>query len=457
MADAIETVEEQGFGSSLMESIKGVAIGGILFLVSFIVLWMNEGRTDLSEVAKKSVAANAAAVDKATDGKFVSVTGELKTTEQLEDPELLKPGTYLRLDRKVEMFAWIEKSETKTKKKLGGGKTKTTKIWYEKQWTDSPDPPSEFTEPTGHENPPLPIQADSWKAKTGNVGPYAFDPSTASLPAAEALSITDAMVKTAEAPAAAPADKAEGEGDKAAPAEEKKADDEAAEDDGGKGKKKDKAAKKKRHGRKVVKKGGRIPAPTEAQKDRAETRAAAIAANKPASYTRADDTYLFRGTGSVGSPQVGDVRISFRALKPGAQVTLFGQQQGDKVIAHTSTKDDVTMYRALNGTRDQAIKQLSDEHKTVGWILRIVGFVLMWVGLTMFFGPINALLDVVPFLGSAGRFLIGIAMFPVALVLSLITIVLSMIAHSPILLTLFILALAGGGYFLYQKKKKTAA
>jgi hypothetical protein len=77
MSDAIETVEEQGLGSSLMESIKGVAIGGILFLVSFIVLWMNEGRTDLSAVAKKSVIANAAAVDKATDGRFVSVTGEL--------------------------------------------------------------------------------------------------------------------------------------------------------------------------------------------------------------------------------------------------------------------------------------------------------------------------------------------------------------------------------------------
>ena len=81
---------------------------------------------------------------------------------------------------------------------------------------------------------------------------------------------------------------------------------------------------------------------------------------------------------------------------------------------------------------------------------------MMWFGLMMFFGPINALLDIIPFLGSAGRFLIGIAMFPIALILSSVTILLSIIAHSPILLVLFLAALIGGGYFLYQKKKKAA-
>ena len=59
MSDQVEQVEKVGFGANLMESIKGVAVGGILFFASFWVLWVNEGRVDLSEVAKKSIAVKA--------------------------------------------------------------------------------------------------------------------------------------------------------------------------------------------------------------------------------------------------------------------------------------------------------------------------------------------------------------------------------------------------------------
>mgnify|MGYP000709271128 FL=1 len=110
-------------------------------------------------------------------------------------------------------------------------------------------------------------------------------------------------------------------------------------------------------------------------------------------------------------------------------------------------------YRAVPGDREEAIKTLAAEHKTVGWVLRIVGFLMMWIGLMMFFGPINAVLDVIPFLGSAGRVLIGIAMFPISLVLTLLTVILSIIFHNPILLTLFLVGMGAGGYFLYRRKK----
>ena len=111
----------------------------------------------------------------------------------------------------------------------------------------------------------------------------------------------------------------------------------------------------------------------------------------------------------------------------------------------------------MPGTREEAIQALATEHKTVGWVLRVVGFLMMWFGLIMFFGPINTLLDIIPFLGSAGRFLVSVVMFPIALVLSLVTIILSIIAHSPILLTLVFVGMGVGGYFLYQKKKRKAA
>ena len=86
----------------------------------------------------------------------------------------------------------------------------------------------------------------------------------------------------------------------------------------------------------------------------------------------------------------------------------------------------------------------------IGWILRLVGFLLMWIGLGLCFGPITAFLDVLPFLGSAGRFVISMAALPVALVLSLITILISILAHN-LLALIVVLGLLIGGVLLWSK------
>lgn len=457
MSDQVEQVEQVGFGASLMESIKGVAFGALLFLGSFWVLWWNEGRVDLSEVAKKAVEVKADSVDKGAEGKLVSVTGDLKTDDKLEDPQFLKPGNYLRLEREVEMFAWVERRRSETNKKVGGGKEVKTTATYEKKWTSDPQPPSKFLDPKDHENPSLSLERRVVSAEHANVGAYPFNASEASLPSGDQIKLTDDMLTgLAKAEAPEPEKPAAAEGDGAAAKE----DDKAAKDDGGKAKaddedegksKKDKKKdKKKRKGRSKT----RVkPNPVEkkAAVAQADRKAAAIAARKPADFVRASDTYLFKGSGSLESPDVGDIRVGFRGLTPGARVTLFGLLKDGAVQAYA--KDDARLFRAVPGDREEAIKTLATEHKTVGWVLRIVGFLMMWFGLMLFFGPINAILDVIPFLGSAGRVLIGIAMFPIALVLSFVTVILSVIFHNPILLTLFLVAMGAGGYFLYRRKK----
>jgi len=453
MSDQFTSVEEKGLGTNLVDSIKGVAVGGLLFVISFVVLWMNEGRVDLSEVAKKSVVANPASVDSGLNGKFVSVTGELKSDEQIGDPELLKPGSYLRLHRNVEMYAWIEKVETSTEKKTGGKKIEKRTVSYSRGWTGKPKLPTEMEQPKGHENIALPIQDASFSAQKASVGPYPFDPQEASLPSAQPLKLTSDMVKSTAEEVKEEASKSEGEaakaddetakpdGDAVKPAGDK-ADD--ASDDGSK-----KSKKKKRKGRSAKKVK---PAPAEVGK--AERKAEAIAARKPQGYTLVDEKYLFRGSGSLSQPEVGDVRISFTALAPGGKVTLFGQLDGGAVRAYKDK--ETSLFRAVPGPREEAIQTLATEHKTIGWVLRVVGFLMMWFGLILFFGPINTLLDIIPFLGSAGRFLVSVVMFPIAFVLSVVTILLSIIAHSPILLTLVFVGMGVGGYFLYQKKKRKA-
>jgi hypothetical protein len=443
MADQFTEVSEQGFGSSLMDSIKGVLTGGLLFLISFPVLWWNEGRTDPSDVAKKAIVVKADSVDKGADGKLISVAGDMVSDEAVGDPEFLKPGKYLRVHRQVEMYAWVEKKESKTEKKLGGGKRTETTYTYERRWTSDPVNHDKFREPRGHENPSLPIEGRSFNAKQVKIGAYSLDPERATLPAGEPLSLSKDIIKDgvlgAEAPAGeTPADgmdqKDEAADDAAAPA--------PAEEEEPK-----KLKKKRRHGRRPV----TPPRDRAAAKDVANKRAAAMERVRPTSYVIAGEKYLFRGNGSLDRPLVGDIRVSFQTLASGKRVTFLGKQQGAEIVPFQ--KDDVTLFRAFTGSQEEAVSTLATEHKMITWILRIVGFLMMWFGLSLFFGPINAILDIIPFLGSAGRFIVGIAMLPVSILLSTVVILLSIIAHSPILLVLTIGGLGAGGYFLYQKKK----
>src|SRR5215475_364000 len=108
MADYVERTHT-GLLGNLGNAIKGVVVGLILFVASFAVLWWNEGRTDMSEVAKLSKPAPADKVDPALEGQFVSVTGPLQCDAKLEDPSYLNPVQAITLYRNVEMYAWVEK------------------------------------------------------------------------------------------------------------------------------------------------------------------------------------------------------------------------------------------------------------------------------------------------------------------------------------------------------------
>lgn len=446
MSDEFIEVEERGLGDNLLASIKGIATGGILFLLSFPVLWWNEGRTDMSEVAQQAKMANPSAVDKGLDGKLIAVTGPLKGGEKISDKLLLKPGDYLELRRVVEQFSWVEETESKTEKKLGGG-SRTTKVTrYERGWSSSPMPPEKMKDPVGHRNPPLLLEGGTYYPSKASVGVYRFDPKAAQLPGSEPLTLTPDLIEE-EALASAKSDAAKAD-DAAKPADDDgagKALKEGAADDKEDAAPKKKAKKRKHHGRKVRRTIVRDSNPAPVVSDKP----------MPSSYKLAGN-YLFRGRGTAEDPQVGDVRVSFRALPPGGEVTLYGAQSGEEVRAFVTKKGD-SLYRVAKGGHQEAVAGMAAEHKMMTWILRFVGFLMMWIGLSMFFGPVNAVLDIVPFLGSMGRFLVGLVLLPVSVVLSIFVILLSIVAHSPILLVLTLAAIIGGGYFLYQKRRKRAA
>jgi len=175
----------------MMGSFVGVLFGIGLFVGSFFVLWFNEGRTDLSTIADDSIAVSAATVDPANEGKLVAAAGTLTADEPLGDPDYLRSGAFLTLDRDVEMYSWIENTSSESNTNLGGSETTTTEYTYEKGWTASPEDSDSFEVPGGHQNPALSVDEASFIASSARVGAFTVDLNGMSLPSSEPVPLTN--------------------------------------------------------------------------------------------------------------------------------------------------------------------------------------------------------------------------------------------------------------------------
>ncbi len=368
MPDQFVTITRTSWLGNIMNSFVGVLVGIVLFLVAFPVLWFNEGRTNMATVAKASVLVDGASVSTQTEGKQVAVAGTLSSDERLGDPPYFTAGAYVQLNRKVEMYAWVENKSTETSKDVGGSSTTKTTYTYDQQWTSSPKDSSSFEHPQGHNNPPLQVKSNTLVVSSASVGAYMIDPADITLPSAQDIKLDNKIVAT----------------------------------------------------------GG--------------------------NHRLAGD-YILLGEGSFDTPRLGDIRISYSGVPANTRAVAFGKQQGNTLVPYLTAKND-RLYRVfVNTDREGAIQEMGTEYQVIGWILRLVGFLLMWFGMCLCFGPINTFLDVLPFLGSAGRFMIGLVALPVALALSIITIVISILAHN-ILALIVVLGLLIGGVMLWSRVRK---
>src|SRR5690606_8870270 len=152
-------VTEEGYGQRLGQSIVGALMGLGLFFGSFVLLWWNEGnvvaeKEALTEMQKMVVKTNAAKPAAEHDGKLVHATAKLETSETLGDAPYLKEGKFLAIERKVEMYQWVEDEESESSTSVGGKKTTTTKYTYKLAWREGRVDSESFQKPEGHRNPP---------------------------------------------------------------------------------------------------------------------------------------------------------------------------------------------------------------------------------------------------------------------------------------------------------------
>ena len=373
MADQYTVTTTTGWGSRIGNSIKGVLVGFIMFIVSFGVLYWNEGRVDVSEIAKTSVEISATAqAPSGTDGQLVSTTGIFKSDEKIGDT-YLQAGDYIAIKRNAEMYAWEETEKSTSKTNTGGSQTTETTYTYEKTWTGSPESSTGFKQQEGHLNPAMLISGNSVAVQNAKVGIYGIDMAQVTLPSFKGVPLTSTNTVLADG------------------------------------------------------------------------------------LTLANEQYLFKGTGSIASPQVGDIRVSYSIIpNPLNTATIFGKlDSANSTINPYYGEKNAKLYRIFEGTRDSGISTMKTEFTIITWILRGVGFFLMWFGLMSLFGPISVFLDVLPIFGSISRSGIGAITFIVSLILSIITILVSMIIHNLIVLIVVLLAaVIGSVWYMKGKRKK---
>lgn len=97
VGDSHVVVSEEGYFSRLKGALVGVVVGALVFLVGFPVLFLNEGRAvqrhrALKEGAGSVVSISPDRVDPALEGKLVHLTGTATTEEKISDSETADIG-----------------------------------------------------------------------------------------------------------------------------------------------------------------------------------------------------------------------------------------------------------------------------------------------------------------------------------------------------------------------------
>jgi hypothetical protein len=178
MSDRFTVTTSKSWFSRLAESIKSVLVGLILFVVSFPILFWNEGRAvktarSLEEGSGAVVSVSSDLVAPGNEGKLVHVTGPIATDGPVVDEDLGVQATAVKLVRNVSMYQWIEEEKSETRKKLGGGEETVTTYEYKKDWSSSPVNSSSFQVPAGHENPgDFPLPSETFVADPVRLGAF---------------------------------------------------------------------------------------------------------------------------------------------------------------------------------------------------------------------------------------------------------------------------------------------
>lgn len=356
------------YGQNIKNALSGMIAGIILFLISFVVLWVNEGNNvaqiyKANYMEKNAVEISADTINRENDNKLVQLSGKAITDANLTDG-IISVQDAFALKRTVEMYQWKEDVKTETKDNLGGSTTETKTYTYEKVWSSHEINSSEFKR-SGYTNPKFPIQSEEIYAETGNLGAFNLTSKQ-----------TNAMSEY----------------------------------------------------------------------------------SKYTDLPKKDEYKIFEGSYYKGydplSPAIGDIRITYKYVPSGVNISIIGQQKPDDTLTGMTLKKS-SAYLQQSGlkTKDEMINSFRQGNKLFTNLTRFVGWLLMYIGLNLLINPLVVLFKVVPFMKNIVGFLSKGVMFLLSVILSLLIIAIAWFAYRP-LLSIGLLAVIGVIVFIIKTKFK---
>jgi hypothetical protein len=163
-------------------SLVAVVAGMVLLLFSMAMAGMLRLGQDPYTLAKSAITADGSADH---DGRLVCASGPASVEALVGDGAYIPPGRYVALRRKVEMYAWVEKTDSST---AGSGPS------YVLEWTEHPPNSSQFDQRDIHENPTPSVPSATFYAPRSHVSGVSFVPAEVSLPSLRPLLNIDASV-----------------------------------------------------------------------------------------------------------------------------------------------------------------------------------------------------------------------------------------------------------------------
>lgn len=460
--------ETESWGSRLGGSIKGVITGVILFLVSFVVLFKNEGcavrqARALEEGKSSCVSVSSDKIDMSNEGKLIHTSGKAETQDVLSDANVGLSEVAFRLERKVEIYQWVEDSHTREEKKLGGSKEKITTYTYKKEWVSQPVDSSTFKDPqapTRNANVgSLPIEDETQYCSNAKLGAFTLNetlirkvggaqdyvfakdfklPET--LPVGSRIEGKYVVIPFQQ-PVATQV--ATGIQQVATAIQQPVAGQQPAV-----------AGQQPVVQQPVVQQQPVVAGqqPVVQQQPVAGQQAAVAGQQLSAAVGQQLATPV-----QPGVPQIGDVRISYRIVRP-HDFSVVGVQQGDTIVAHVASNGESNLLTADSIRSAAEMYQSAEEANTIKlWLFRLLGFALMYSGLRAVFRPLEVLGDVVPFIGSIIGAGAGIVSFLIAAPLSLVTIAVAWIVYRPVVGIILLVVAGAIGYLVYTKAKAKKA
>jgi len=131
------------------------------------------------------------------------------------------------------------------------------------------------------------------------------------------------------------------------------------------------------------------------------------------------------------NPQIGDARITF-ATVPQGPVSLVARQVRDTFEPYGAGNQEINLIESGTVSATALFQHAKQQNVILTWVLRAAGVLMMVIGIAMFFGPLNALANIIPFIGNITEAGTGCAAFGIGVAVASTVIALAWIAVRPL-------------------------